>query len=101
MDTTSDSIAVAADTKLIRGLGLFDSTMIITGSMIGSGIFIVSADIARTVAHPLFLIAVWAVAGTMTVFAALSYGELAAAMPSAGGQYVYIREAFSPLFGFL
>lgn len=87
--------------RLIRGLGLFDSTMIITGSMIGSGIFIVSADIARTVAHPLLLIAVWAVAGTMTVFAALSYGELAAAMPTAGGQYVYIREAFSPLFGFL
>lgn len=69
--------------------------------MIGSGIFIVSADTARTVNHPLLLLAAWVVAGIMTVFAALSYGELAAAMPNAGGQYVYIREAFSPLYGFL
>src|SRR2546428_5208065 len=101
MDTTSDSIAVAADTKLIRGLGLFDSTMIISGSMIGSGIFIVSADISRAVGHPWLLLGVWLATGVMTVLAALSYGELAAAMPKAGGQYVYLREAFSPLFGFL
>jgi APA family basic amino acid/polyamine antiporter len=101
MNTTSGSIAVAADTKLIRGLGLFDSTMIISGSMIGSGIFIVSADISRTVNHPWLLLGVWLATGVMTVLAALSYGELAAAMPKAGGQYVYLREAFSPLFGFL
>ena len=100
MPTTAPT-AGATERKFVQGLGLLDATMIVAGSMIGSGIFIVSADIARTVAHPLLLIAVWAVAGTMTVFAALSYGELAAAMPTAGGQYVYIREAFSPLFGFL
>ncbi|MBI3939925.1 MAG: amino acid permease [Acidobacteria bacterium] len=101
MSAQSELAVAAPETRLIRGLGLFDSTMIIAGSMIGSGIFIVSADIARTVGHPLLLLTVWSVAGVMTVLAALSYGELAAAMPNAGGQYVYIREAFSPLFGFL
>ncbi|MBI4456777.1 MAG: amino acid permease [Acidobacteria bacterium] len=101
MKATPHSIVPAPETRLIRGLGPFDSTMIIAGSMIGSGIFIVSADVARTVQHPLLLLATWSTAGIMTVFAALSYGELAAAMPNAGGQYVYLREAFSPLFGFL
>src|SRR5665647_2378683 len=71
------------------------------GSMIGSGIFIVSADIARTVGSPGWLLVVWGIAGILTVFAALSYGELAAMMPRAGGIYVYLREAYSPLFGFL
>jgi basic amino acid/polyamine antiporter, APA family len=85
----------------IRGLGLLDSTMIVAGSMIGSGIFIVSADIARQVGSPGWLLVVWLVTGFLTVGAALSYGELAAMMPRAGGMYVYLKEAFSPLWGFL
>jgi APA family basic amino acid/polyamine antiporter len=85
----------------IRGLGLLDSTMIVAGSMIGSGIFIVSADIARQVGSAGWLIMVWAVTGLLTVAAALSYGELAAMMPKAGGQYIYLREAYGPLWGFL
>ncbi len=84
-----------------RALGLLDSTMIVVGSMIGSGIFIVSADIARSVGSPGYLLLVWAVTGVMTVIAALSYGELAGMMPQAGGQYVYLREAYNPLIGFL
>src|SRR5712691_9434169 len=88
-------------TGFIRGLGLLDSTMIVAGSMIGSGIFIVSADIAREVGAPGWLLVVWLVTGLLTVMAALSYGELAAMMPKAGGQYVYLRESFSPLWGFL
>jgi len=87
--------------KLVRGLGLLDSTMIVAGSMIGSGIFIVSADIARQVGSAGWLLMVWVVTGLLTVTAALSYGELAAMMPRAGGQYVYLREAYSPLWGFL
>lgn len=85
----------------IRQLGLLDSTTIVAGSMIGSGIFIVSADIARQVGSPGWLLVVWIVTGLLTVTAALSYGELAAMMPKAGGQYVYLREAFSPISGFL
>lgn len=85
----------------IRGLGLLDSTMIVAGSMIGSGIFIVSADISRQVGSPGWLLVVWLVTGFLTVVGALSYGELAAMMPKAGGQYVYLREAYSPLWGFL
>jgi basic amino acid/polyamine antiporter, APA family len=88
-------------TGFIRGLGLLDSTMIVAGSMIGSGIFIVSADIARQVGSPGWLLVVWLVTGLLTVMAALSYGELGAMMPKAGGQYVYLREAFSPMWGFL
>ena len=88
-------------TGFIRGLGLLDSTMIVAGSMIGSGIFIVSADIARQVGAPGWLLVVWIITGLLTLMAALSYGELAAMMPKAGGQYVYLREAFSPLWGFL
>src|SRR5207245_961059 len=88
-------------TGFIRGLGLLDSTMIVAGSMIGSGIFIVSADIARHVGSAGGLILTWVITGLLTITAALSYGELAAMMPEAGGQYVYLREAFSPLWGFL
>jgi APA family basic amino acid/polyamine antiporter len=84
-----------------HGLGLLDSTMIVIGSMIGSGIFIVSADIARTVGCGGILLLVWLVTGLVTVIAALSYGELAGMMPHAGGQYVYLREAYNPLIGFL
>src|SRR6187397_2753496 len=89
------------DTEFTRGLGLFDSTMVVVGSMIGSGIFIVPADMARQVGSPGWLLAAWLVTGILTVTAALSYGELAAMMPRAGGQYVYLREAFSPLWAFL
>src|SRR2546421_5723081 len=87
--------------KFIRGLGLLDSTMLVAGSMNGSGIFIVSSIIARQVGAPGWLLVVWLVTGVLTLMAALSYGELAAMMPKAGGQYVYLREAFSPLWGFL
>ena len=89
------------DQKLIRGLGLLDSTMLVAGSMIGSGIFLVSSVISRQVGSPGWLLIVWIVTGLLTLMAAISYGELAAMMPKAGGQYVYLREAFSPLWGFL
>jgi APA family basic amino acid/polyamine antiporter len=93
--------ATKLDTEFTRGLGLYDSTMVVIGSMIGSGIFLVSADMARTIGSPGWLLVAWLVAGVLTVVGALSYGELAAMMPRAGGQYVYLREAFSPLWGFL
>src|SRR6478752_144140 len=82
-------------------LGLLDGTMLVAGSMIGSGIFIVSADITRNVGSAGWLIAVWVITGFMTLTAALSYGELSAMFPKAGGQYVYLKEAFNPLAGFL
>jgi len=91
----------AKGSQLVRGLRLFDATTLIMGSMIGSGIFIVSADMARSLRSPGLLLIAWGIAAVMTVLAALSYGELAAAMPHAGGQYVFLREAFGPLFGFL
>lgn len=84
-----------------RELRLFDATMIVVGSMIGSGIFIVSADIVRTVGSPGWLLVVWLLTGFVTLVGALSYGELAGMMPAAGGQYVYLREAYGPLVGFL
>lgn len=84
-----------------QSLGLFDSTMIVAGSMIGSGIFIVSADITRNVGSAGWLIAVWVITGFMTITAAVSYGELSGMFPKAGGQYVYLKEAFNPLAGFL
>lgn len=84
-----------------RELRLFDATMIVIGSMIGSGIFIVSADIARTVGAPGYLLLVWLITGIMTIIGALSYGELAGMMPFAGGQYVYLRESYNPMIGFL
>ncbi len=89
------------ETGLVKGLGLLDATTIVMGSMIGSGIFIVPADIARQVGVPGLALATWVVAAVLTMIAALTYGELAAAMPRAGGQYVYLREAFGPLSGFL
>jgi APA family basic amino acid/polyamine antiporter len=84
-----------------RSLNLFDSTAIVAGSMIGSGIFIVSADVSRQVGAPGWLLAAWLIAGFMTIIAALSYGELAGMFPKAGGQYVYLQEAYNPLVGFL
>src|ERR671932_901231 len=92
---------MAKEEKFIRELGLLDSTMIVAGSMIGSGIFIVPAEIARQVGSAGWLLMVWVVTGLLTVAAALSYGELAAMMPKAGGQYVYLRESYTPLWGFL
>src|SRR5690349_7747778 len=90
-----------AEAKFVQGLGAWDSTMLVAGSMIGSGVFIVSADIGRQVGSTGWLLLVWLVTGALTIGAALSYGELAAMMPRAGGQYVYLREAYSPLWGFL
>ena len=91
----------APDQEFVKGLGLTSATTLVMGSMIGSGVFIVAADIARIVDSPALLIAAWLVTGFMTVVAALSYGELAAMMPKAGGQYVYLRESLGPLWGFL
>src|SRR6188474_1245799 len=87
--------------SFIPSLGLFDATMIVAGSMIGSGIFIVSADITRNVGSAGWLIAVWLITGFMTLTAAISYGELSAMFPKAGGQYVYLKESYNPLIGFL
>jgi APA family basic amino acid/polyamine antiporter len=84
-----------------REMSLFDAMMIVMGAMIGSGIFIVSADIARTVGSPGLLLLVWLITGILTIIGALSYGELAGMMPHAGGLYVYLREAYNPLIGFL
>src|SRR5256886_10898572 len=89
------------DTELVKELGLTSATMLVMGSMIGSGIFIVSAEIAREVVSPALLIGAWLITGFLTITAALSYGELAAMMPHAGGQYVYLREALGPMWGFL
>ena len=102
----ADPVAVvspggAPGTGLQQSLGLFDSTMIVAGSMIGTGIFIVSADMARQVGSVGWLLGSWVITGLLTIAAALAYGELAAMMPRAGGQYVYLREAWSPLCGFL
>jgi basic amino acid/polyamine antiporter, APA family len=85
----------------VQGMGLFSATAIVMGSMIGSGIFIVPAQMSRVVGSPALLIAAWLVTACMTLIGALSYGELAAMMPKAGGQYVYLREALGPLWGFL
>jgi len=102
MANRAEALATSSGSpELIKGLGLFDSTMLVAGSMIGSGIFLVSADIARQVQSPGLLLMVWAASGLMTIIGALSYGELAAAMPKAGGQYVYLRESLGPLWGFL
>ena len=84
-----------------KSLKLFDVTSIVIGSMIGSGIFIVSADMSRALGSPGWLIAAWIITGILTIIAALSYGELAAMMPKAGGQYVYLKEAYNPMSGFL
>lgn len=92
---------MSKDKGLSKQLSLFDSTAIIIGSMIGSGIFIVSAEIAAKVETPGMLLMAWVVTGIITILGALSYGELAAAMPKAGGQYLYLKEAYGPLHGFL
>jgi APA family basic amino acid/polyamine antiporter len=86
---------------MVPTLGLFSSTALVAGSMIGSGIFLVDADIARTANSPALVLGAWVVTGVLTVIGALSYGELAAMMPKAGGQYVYLRESLGPLWGFL
>src|SRR5256885_8933059 len=103
----ADTAHPLADTRtksepgFVRAIGLFDGTMIVVGSMIGSGIFIVAADISRQTGSAGGLLLTWILTGLLTITAALSYGELAAMMPHAGGQYVYLREAYSPLWGFL
>jgi APA family basic amino acid/polyamine antiporter len=91
----------ASTQKLVRGLGLLDATMIVVGSMIGSGIFIVSAESSRLVASPGWLLVAWALAGVLTITGALCCAELAAMSPHAGGQYVFLREAYGPSIGFL
>lgn len=93
--------SVDRETGFVRELGLFDSSMIVMGAMIGSGIFIVPADTARNVGSPGWLLVAWLYTAVVTVAAALSYGELSSMMPKAGGMYVYLREAFSPLIGYL
>jgi basic amino acid/polyamine antiporter, APA family len=99
---TSDwEIHTHQDKELVKALGLTSATTLVMGSMIGSGIFIVSAEISRETNSPALLIAAWLVTGFLTIVGALSYGELAAMMPRAGGQYVYLREALGPLWGFL
>ena len=87
--------------EFTRGLSLFDSTMVVVGAMIGSGIFIVPAEMARHIGSAGWLLVAWGVAGVLTISGALCYGELSAMMPQAGGMYVYLREAYSPLWGFL
>ena len=86
---------------MVQSLGLFSSTALVVGSMIGSGIYLVDSDIARITDSPALYLGAWIVTGIMTMICALSYGELAAMMPKAGGQYVYLRESLGPLCGFL
>ncbi|GGG69684.1 APC family permease [Edaphobacter dinghuensis] len=93
--------STAVEPEFRKALGLFDSIMIVAGIMVGSGIFIVSAEISRQVGSAGWLLVTWLITGVLTVAGALSYGELAAMMPEAGGMYVYLREAFSPMLGFL
>ncbi len=104
MADTTQAIApgsAATEHGFVRAIGLFDGTMIVVGSMIGSGIFIVAPDISRQTGSAGGLLLAWILTGLLTIAAALSYGELAALFPHAGGQYVYLREAYSPLWGFL
>src|ERR671939_1373688 len=97
----SAATVVESAARLVRGLSLLDATMIVVGSMIGSGIFLVSAESSRLVGAPGWLLAAWALAGVLTVTGALCCAELAAMMPRAGGQYVFLRGAYSPALGFL
>src|SRR6187399_933380 len=99
-DTTSDEAGSSAR-PLSRELGLLDATMIVMGSMIGSGIFITSAESARLVGSPGWLLVAWTIAGLLTIAGALCSAEVAAMMPRAGGQYVFLREAYGPAVGFL
>ena len=98
---TQPASVMKQERGFVRGLGLFDSTMVVIGVMIGSGIFIVSADMSRLINSPGWMLMAWVLTGVLTITAALSYGELAAMLPHAGGMYIYLREAFSPLWGFL
>lgn len=100
-ETSSGSTPPVSSEGLVKGLSLFDATTLVIGSMIGSGIFIVSADMAAKVPSPFWLLVAWILTALLTVAGALAYGELAAAMPHAGGQYVFLREAYGPLLGFL
>jgi len=100
MPLSNAAATVDRETGFVRELGLFDSTMIVIGAMIGSGVFIVSADMARNIGSPGWLLVAWVYTAVVTVAAALSYGELASMMPQAGGMYIYLREAFSPIVGF-
>ena len=99
--SASSTVEQPVERHLNRSLKLFDSTMIVAGSMIGSGIFLVTAQMARELGSTGWLLFTWVITAALTLAAALSYGELAAMLPHAGGQYVYLREAFSPLAGFL
>src|SRR5437773_2134517 len=100
--STSPEPAHSADhSGFVRELGMFDSVMIVIGTMIGSGIFIVPAEMARELGSSGWLLVAWVVTAVLTIAAAMSYAELASMMPAAGGMYVYLREAFSPLWGFL
>ncbi len=92
---------MAQESSFKPSLGLLDATMVVAGSMIGSGIFIVSADIVRNVGSAGWLVMVWVITAVMTIIAAVSYGELSGMFPKAGGQYVYLKEAYNPLIGFL
>jgi APA family basic amino acid/polyamine antiporter len=100
-ESVQSSAPIASERGFVKAIGLFDGTMIVVGSMIGSGIFIVAADITRQTGSAGGLLLTWILTGLLTVSAALSYGELAAMFPRAGGQYIYLREAYSPLWGFL
>ena len=100
-EITVPAPADKAAPHFVQGMGLFSATAIVIGSMIGSGIFIVAADMSRVLGSPALLIGAWLVTAVMTIIGALSYGELAAMMPKAGGQYVYLRESLGPLWGFL
>src|SRR5437764_12960637 len=100
--SSSEATPIAVqDAGFKRGLGLFDSVMIVIGVMIGSGIFIVSADMSRLLNSPGWMLMAWVLTGVLSLIAALSYGELASMLPHAGGMYISLREAFSPLWGFL
>src|SRR5579862_4383789 len=101
MSQHPSTAATPEPTTFVRGMGLYDATMIVMGAMIGSGIFIVSADMSRMLNSPGWLLAAWVLTGVLTIAAALCFGELASMLPHAGGVYVFLREAYSPLWGFL
>jgi APA family basic amino acid/polyamine antiporter len=100
-ESAQNASGSAASADFVKAMSLTDATMLVAGSMIGSGIFIVSADISRQLGSPLLLLCVWGLSGLMTLLGALAYGEMAAMYPRAGGQYVFLREAMGPLMGFL
>jgi len=101
LTSTTPTADTPSSREFVKALTLTDATMLVAGSMIGSGIFIVSAEISRTVISPFWLLMAWVVSGVVTIFGALAYGELAAMYPKAGGQYVFLRESMGHLMGFL